>query len=534
MYHFSHCSMTICLCLLLPALCYAQGNRDRSIDKLFQPKEPVEIVDTQVSTARGDKQPVKFGSKFSGNEDWLRGLTFKVKNKSGKAITYMEVYVYIPAPDTTPKAHDVLMPVTYGRMPLLPGDFADTPAPNAVANDKEVTLILTDRTYEAYKGLVIEKHGRASFDNVKVRIGMIVFDDGTAWDNGHILRQDPDDPRTWRVIDLPNPNAALRDAVLPRKAMYQLIAPPPLMKTLSLSAMQTSSCVLYTGIVTQACNDRDPCNFYAGCSISSRTYQPATSGGSRVEIRDRLCTGDVSKCDCYYGGTWTVSDVYYSPDCGYVAGGDCPPDGQTPLDCEQGVTQWCQRLCRCATPVQCASSPIIVDVTGNGFDLTDAANGVNFDLDNDGTAERLSWTASASDDAWLTLDRNGNGKIDSGAELFGNFTQQQSSDIPNGFLALAEFDKASSGGNVDGKIDSKDAVFASLRLWQDKNHNGISEPIELHTPASLSFQNISLDYKESKRRDRYGNLFRYRAKVGEARPSSVGRWAYDVFLVPTP
>lgn len=218
MHHFSHRSIVISLCLLLPALCYGQGNRERSIEKLFQPKEPVEIVDTQVNTAQGGKQPVKFGSKFSGNEDWLKGITFKIKNKSGKAIVYMEVYIYIPAPDTTPKAHDILMPVSHGRMPLLPGDFADTPAPSPVANDKEITLILTDRTYEAYKGLTIEKHGSATFDKVRVRIGMIVFDDGTAWKNGHILRQNPHDPRSWKVIALPNPNMALRDTALPRKA----------------------------------------------------------------------------------------------------------------------------------------------------------------------------------------------------------------------------------------------------------------------------------------------------------------------------
>ena len=220
MYPFSHRSIIISLCLLLPALCYGQGNRERGIEKMFQPKEPVEIVDTQVSTLQGGKQSVKFGSKFQGSEDWLKGITFKVKNKSGKAIVYMEVYVYITAPDTIPEAHGVLIPVSYGRMPLLPGDFADTPAPNPVANDKEVAIILSDRTYEAYKGLIIEKHGSASFDSVRVRIGMIVFDDGTAWDNGHILRQDPDNPRNWKVMDLPNPNAALRETVLARKAAY--------------------------------------------------------------------------------------------------------------------------------------------------------------------------------------------------------------------------------------------------------------------------------------------------------------------------
>ena len=186
-------------------------------------------------------------------------------------------------------------------------------------------------------------------------------------------------------------------------------------------------------------------------------------------------------------------------------------------------------------------SPIIIDTEGEGFHLTSAENGVTFDIGGDGQPMRIAWTAPGYHNAFLALDRDGSGAITSGKELFGNVTAQPQSATPNGFLALAEFDKPENGGNGDGVIDEQDAVFSKLVLWIDDNHDGISQPSELHKLSEFGIHSLSISYFESRKTDEFGNQFRYKALVNprkgdrdnrdETVAGEVGRWAYDVFFV---
>jgi hypothetical protein len=151
-----------------------------------------------------------------------------------------------------------------------------------------------------------------------------------------------------------------------------------------------------------------------------------------------------------------------------------------------------------------------LDLDGNGIRLTGLGDPVWFDIDADGRPDLMSWTDRS--EGFLSLDRNGNGTIDNGSELFGNYTRlADGSRALNGYLALAELDTGVFGGNADGFIDSTDAEYSALRVWSDWNHNGVSEPAELRTLTKAGVDRISLDYRRSNRADRFGNQFRFRS-----------------------
>lgn len=128
--------------------------------------------------------------------------------------------------------------------------------------------------------------------------------------------------------------------------------------------------------------------------------------------------------------------------------------------------------------------PIVLDLDHNGFAFTSQADGVQFDINSDGAKDQVAWTNGK--DGLLALDVNGNGKIDNGSELFtptfagGHFA--------DGLAALASLDS-----NHDGVIDNRDQAFAQLVVWQDANHNGITDAGELLSLTDLGITGINLD-----------------------------------------
>jgi hypothetical protein len=156
-------------------------------------------------------------------------------------------------------------------------------------------------------------------------------------------------------------------------------------------------------------------------------------------------------------------------------------------------------------------SPIVVDLNKDGIRLGPAGVGVYFDVDADGGLNRVQWVRQGGDEAFLALDRNRNGVIDDGSELFGigTFLQLEGGRAPNGFVGLAQYDDPRLGGNDDGLITAADAVWSELVLWNDTNADGVSTGAEIQAPGSLGFTSFETIPKVRRYRDEAGNFLPY-------------------------
>jgi hypothetical protein len=133
------------------------------------------------------------------------------------------------------------------------------------------------------------------------------------------------------------------------------------------------------------------------------------------------------------------------------------------------------------------ASPLVLDLNGDGVQTVGIEHGVKFDLTATGVQHEVGWVSAS--DGFLVLDRNGDGLINSGRELFGQATLlADGTTARDGYQALATLD-----ANLDGVIDAKDADFATLQVWQDVNQDGVTQTGELHDLASLSIVSLDLD-----------------------------------------
>jgi hypothetical protein len=183
-------------------------------------------------------------------------------------------------------------------------------------------------------------------------------------------------------------------------------------------------------------------------------------------------------------------------------------------------------------------SPIAISLDGQEIinNISSSEDGVPYDLTGDGHPQWYAWQKRGDHRiGWLALPDK-DGRVPNGKYLFGNYSPDEDFPNPNqnnGWKALAEYTEKDNGGCGGPNITPCDSVYSKLRVWVDKNHDGVAQPDELYTLPQIGIASIGTSYEETKIADEYGNWYRYKGQInplGRPAGSRVNPVAYDVYL----
>jgi hypothetical protein len=166
-------------------------NEDKILEKVkdYDPPVKIALVKSKIGVIETDK-------KIAASDDWLRGLTIRVRNESDKVVTSVLLSIQFPRPANQTKELDLVAPIQYGRVPFAPPEDASPPAePILPGQTKDITL--TDEAYDSLRILLDNLNYPTTIKAVKIKVSVIGFQDDTYWNIGTIFRRDPNNPGKW-------------------------------------------------------------------------------------------------------------------------------------------------------------------------------------------------------------------------------------------------------------------------------------------------------------------------------------------------
>lgn len=167
-------------------------------EKVVEKDPPIFNEPIKLDSVKAVKKLTKFGESFEADKDWLKGAEIKLKNISGKEITFVEVDVNFP--DTMSTGPEMSFRINLGRMHgmNMPGKETLSLLPDA-----DLNVVIDEKRYADLVRFVKSRHSIDEINKTHVRIGFVVFADGTAWGAGSFYKQDPNNSKRWLPVDSP-------------------------------------------------------------------------------------------------------------------------------------------------------------------------------------------------------------------------------------------------------------------------------------------------------------------------------------------